>query len=488
MKRYVIAVDQSTSASKVFLVNAQGEIVRRFSKNHQQFYPQVGYVEHDAQEIWDNVCEGIRTVSTDLLADEIAALSISNQRETTILWDRETGVPVCNAIVWQDIRGEALCHSLESHALEIEEKTGLKLSAYYSAAKASSVLHSDPAINAKAKNGTLCIGTVDSYLIYRLTNGEVFQTDVSNASRTQLCNIHTLTWDKTICDLFGISQDCLAKIVHSDASFGKTSCKNVPSEILITGVMGDSHAALFGQGCLLPGMAKATFGTGSSVMMNIGETVIASQNGLSTSVGFGFDGSVCYVLEGNVTSSGDTLCWLRDELGLVDDIASVEQVAQSVSSTENVYLIPAFSGLGAPYFNGASRAALIGMNRSTTKAHIVRAALESIAYQDVDIIAAMKKDMGIGLSELHVDGGPANNGLLMQFLSDLLNCRVICAKQSELSALGVAYMAGISSGLFARLDGISAMESSGNSYAPHMDTKQREVLLQGWNTAIGRCL
>lgn len=483
MKGYIIAIDQSTSASKVFLVDEGGVIVRRFSKEHQQFYPKAGYVEHDAEEIWQNVREGIDAVAEGVPSEELKALAISNQRETTVLWDRATGMPVCHAIVWQDIRGEALCERLRRHAQTVQDKTGLPLSAYYSAAKAASVLESDPAIRKMAKDGRLCIGTVDSYLVYRLTNGQSFRTDVSNASRTELCDIRTLTWDDELCHIFGIPKHCLPEIVSSDADFGQVAHMGLP----ITGVMGDSHAALFGQGCLSAGMAKATFGTGSSVMMNVGQQVIPSHNGLSASVGFGWQGKTCYVLEGNVTCSGDTLCWLRDDVEMVGDVSRIETIARTVESTEGVFLIPAFSGLGAPYFDGNARAALVGMSRSTKRAHIVRAALESMAYQDADVINAMEKDMGMPLNELRVDGGPTKNALLMQTLSDLLGCPVQCASQSELSALGSGYMAGLTVGLYSDFDAIPAAHEKGAAYQPTITDENRQSRMKEWHTAVKRC-
>ena len=487
MQRYVVAIDQSTSASKVFLIDAQGAIVRRYSENHRQFYPQPGHVEHDAAEIWRNVQRGVAEVCAGLEPAQIAALGISNQRETTVLWDPQTGEPLCHAIVWQDVRGQALCDRLAAHAHTVAAKTGLQLSPYYPAAKAASVLAAEDTLRARAQAGKLCIGTVDSYLIHRLTGGQCFATDVSNASRTALCDIASLTWDAELCALFGIPQACLPDIRPSDANFGVTAAPGIPAGIPITGVMGDSHAALFGQGCLQPGMAKATFGTGSSVMMNIGSSPARAGNGLSASVGFGFQGHTCYVLEGNVTCSGDALCWLRDEAQMVETVADVEAIAAGVPGSEGVYLVPAFSGLGAPYFDGDARAAFIGMSRGTTRAHMVRAALESMAYQDADVIAAMRQSGGEALAELRVDGGPTRNALLMQFLADVLGCGVRCAAQSELSALGAGYMAGIAAGLYISLGEIPAHAQAGATYAPGMPAAERETLLAGWRAAVRRC-
>ena len=487
MKKYVVAIDQSTSASKVFLLNQDGDIVRRYAKNHQQFYPHPGFVEHDASEIWQNVREGVAEMTDGLPTGSIAALAISNQRETTMLWDRETGEPLCRAVVWQDVRAEDFCNGLKTHADTVRAKTGLALSAYYPAAKAASVLLAQPELARRAAAGGLCAGTVDSYLIYRLTEGRTFATDVSNASRTQLMALSSLDWDDELLSIFGIHKGCLPKILLSDGHFGVTMATGLPLGIPITGVMGDSHAALFGQGCLSAGMVKATYGTGSSVMMNVGLSPIFSANGLSTSVGFGFNGQTCYVLEGNVTCSGDTLCWLRDEAGLVPGIAAVEPLAAGVADTGGVYLVPAFSGLGAPYFDSRAQALLCGMNRGTTKAHIVRAALERMAYQDVDVILAMRRDTGKKLHELRVDGGPTRNALLMQFQSDLLDCNVRCSVQSELSALGAGYLAGISAGVYESLDAIPAACRPGAVYAPQMSEAARKSALDGWHAAVGRC-
>lgn len=480
MDEYIVAIDQSTSASKVFLVNRQGGIVTRCAKKHAQFFPRSGYVEQDAEEIWQNVRTGIEAVTRDCAPEELRAIAISNQRETTVIWERATGIPLGNAIVWQDVRAGALCRDLLPSANEVLAKTGLRLSAYYPAAKAAFVLREHPEWQKRAEAGEICIGTMDSYLIFRLTNGAVFRTDVSNASRTELCDIHTLQWDAGLLSLFGIPRTCLPDITPSDGDFGRTET-GVP----ITGVMGDSHASLFGQGCLCAGMAKATYGTGSSVMMNVGDTCVSSSNGLSASVGFGFRGKICYVLEGNVTSSGDTLCWLRDEARLIDDVADAESIAASVRSTEGAYFIPAFSGLGAPYFDADARAVLAGIHRGTTRAHIIRAALESIAYQDAEIVAAMERDTGKPLSELRVDGGVTCNALLMQFQSNLLGCPVRCAAQSELSALGAACMAGMRVGVFG--DEIFSTQRGGKTYLPGMGREERESLLTGWRKTVKQC-
>ncbi len=480
--RCILAVDQSTSASKVFLLDARGQIAGRFSKSHRQHYPAPGHVEHDAQEIWQNVREGIRALSQG--GEEIAGLAISNQRETTVLWDRQTGEPLCPAVVWQDVRGQYICHELAAYADSIRKRTGLTLSAYFPAAKAAAKLREDPKLRQMAQEGKLCIGTMDSYLIYRLTGGSVFKTDLSNASRTQLMDLKTLGWSGELCKLFDIPMQCLAEIVPCDAAFGETSAEGIPPHLPITGVMGDSHAAFFGQGCHHKGMAKATYGTGSSVMMHIGDTPLLSSQGLSTSVGYAFRGETCYVLEGNVTSSGDTLRWLCDEAGMIEDIAEAEKIASELEDTQGVYLVPAFSGLGAPYNQAQARAIICGLNRGSAKKHIVRAALESIAYQDADIIRAMEADTQSFLQELRADGGPSANSLLMQFQADVLGCPVQCASASELSALGSGYMAGLTLGLYTGT--LLSDHASGKCYLPQKSLKWREEALAGWKDAVAR--
>ena len=348
------------------------------------------------------------------------------------------------------------------------------------------MLHSNSKLMARAKAGEILIGTVDSYLIYRLSGNRAHLTDVSNASRTQLLNLENLCWDEQVCAWFGIPRCCLPDILPSDHVFAHVSCKGLLPGIPICGVMGDSHASLFGQGCVSPGMAKATYGTGSSVMMHAGSRPVRSKHGLASCVGFGFAGETAYVLEGNITCSGDTLVWLSKELGLISDPAEAEELAKTVPDAQGVYLVPAFAGLGAPRFDSEARAILCGMFRGTTRAHVALAALESIAYQECDIVSAMQKDSGCTLSTLRTDGGGSRNALLMQFQADLLNCTIACAAQSELSALGAAYMGGISAGLFKSLEDIPAHRQQGARYAPMMGEETRGQLLAGWADAVDR--
>ncbi|MHC1772808.1 MAG: glycerol kinase [Flexilinea sp.] len=487
MKKYIVTIDQSTSASKVFLLDEKGAIVRRFSKEHQQFYPAPGYVEHDAEEFYQNVVEGIAIVLKEIDLSEVGAIAISNQRETTVIWDRKTGKPVCHAVVWQDVRGDGLVQKMSDLREQVLQKTGLALSAYFPAAKAAAVFRESRELLERAKNGELCLGTVDSYLIYRFSGCTLHATDVSNASRTQLFNLSTLGWDNDLLTAFNIPAGIMAtKILHSDAIFTTTACKGIPDGIPVTGVMGDSHAALFGNGCHTSGTAKATYGTGSSVMLNVGTKPIFSTNGLSASVGFGFKGEICYVLEGNITCSGDTLVWLRDELKLIDDVKEVEAIASTVSDTQGVCLVPAFSGLGAPYFDGSARAMICGMNRGTTKKHILRAALESIAHQDADCLDAMKKDFGKPITQIFADGGPTTNGLLMQMQADFVPCLVNCSAASELSALGAGYMAGITTGVYKSFDEIEQRKQKGKTYKPCLSELERKKLRANWQNAILR--
>lgn len=483
---YMVVMDQSTAASKAFLIDADGGIARSHAIAHRQAYPQSGHVEQDGTEIWRNVQAVLATVLTDIPPEAVAGIAISNQRETLVVWDRETGEPICPVIVWQDVRAGKYLGPLQAQAQDIFARTGLPLSPYYTAAKALAAFHEYPAVREAASAGRLCLGTVDSYLVYRLTGGTVFRTDVSNASRTQWMNLASLRWDERILTYFGIDARWLPEITPSDGDFGRTHGGVLPDGLPITGVLGDSHAALFGQNCHQAGMAKATYGTGSSVMLNVGEKPVFSQNGLSASVGFGFQGRTCYVLEGNVTCSGDTLSWLRDELDMVQGPEEIEALAGSVPDTGGVYLVPAFSGLGAPVFDEQARALLCGMNRSTRKAHVVRAALESIAYQDADVIRAMEAETGRQLQTLRVDGAPTRNHLLMQLQADLLNCPVQCAAFSELSALGVGYLGGIAAGLYGSMEDIPAARQPGRRFEPSMDPAERAARLSGWALSVRR--
>ena len=490
MSRYIVALDQSTSASKALLLDPRGEVVAKASRLHEQHHPAPGRVEHDAQEIWENVLDVLSEAIAGIDASEIAAFALCNQRETTVVWERATGKPIAPAVVWQDTRGGEIIADIEIRdttlVWAVQERTGLPLSVYYAATKAASILRDVPGARSRAEAGELCVGTMDSYLLFRLTGAH--RTDVTNASRTQLMNLRALAWDPMICAAFGIPLACLPEILPSDAHFGRTDCDGLPRGLPVIGVMGDSHAAFFAHGCTSPGMAKATFGTGSSVMLHVGNEPVVAPRGLAVSVGYGFRGETAYVLEGNVTSSGDTLCWLRDELGMVRDIGEAEPLASSVPDAQGVYLVPAFSGLGAPHFAENARALLCGMTRGATRAHVVRAALESIAYQERDVLDAMGAG-GAALTSLRVDGGPTRNALLMQLLADVLECPVECAAISEMSPMGAGLMAGLTVGLYPDMGTlVEGRLHDGKAYRPAMDAAMREQKLAGWRDAVARAM
>jgi len=479
--KYIVAVDQSTSASKAFLVDENGAIVRRASLPHKQYYPAPGRVEHDAAEIWNNVETIIAEVSAGMRSEDIACIAISNQRETTVVWDAKTGQPVCPAIVWQDVRGEAACRELAEHAEHIHKVTGLTLSPYFPAGKLRALFQENPELLHRAEAGELKLGTIDSYLVYRMTGNHL--TDTTNASRTQLMDLQKLAWDEGLLELFGIPKCMMPeRILRADDDFG--SYKGVS----VTGVLGDSHAALYGQGCHKPGMAKATYGTGSSVMMNVGDAPVISREGLSSSVAFSTEGKTSYALEGNVTCSADTLVWLCDTLGMFESPNQIEALASTVEDAQGVNLIPAFAGLGAPYFDSDARAILCGMSRGTTKAHIAYAALASIAQQDADILEIMQKESGHAANELFADGGPTKNAILMQMQADYADCTIKCAPASELSALGAAYIGGIKTGVFKDFESIPARSAQGKTYEAKLTETERNAIRDAWKADVRRTL
>jgi len=490
MAGYIIGIDQSTQGTKAMLFDREGKILLRTDKSHAQLIDDKGWVEHDPEEIYANTLEVVRQLLEKSGIDKAAvrALGISNQRETALAWNRVTGRPVYNAIVWQCARGAAICDRIEAagKAKLIKDHTGLQLSPYFSAAKLAWIMEEVNGVKALAEQGDICCGTVDSWLVYKLTGGKEFRTDYSNASRTQLFNISGLCWDKDICDLFGIPSCCLAELTDSDGLFGETDFEGIlPHKIPIHGVMGDSHGALFGQGCLERGMMKTTYGTGSSIMMNIGEKPIFSDLGVVTSLAWKTRGKVQYVLEGNINYTGAVITWLKDEMGLLKSAGESETVAASANPADKTYLVPAFSGLGAPYWRSDVSAALVGMSRTTARAEIVRAGLECIAYQIADIVKLMQEAATIEKIELRVDGGPTRNRLLMQFQSDILNCKVMVPQAEELSGIGAAYAAGLGAGIYSE-DIFSRMQYAG--FEPDMEDAIRTSKYQGWLDAVGMVL
>lgn len=490
---YILALDQSTSASKAMIINQEGIIVTQTALEHKQYYPKPGWVEHDPMEIYENVKCILKSVlkMAKLESSEIDALSITNQRETVVVWDKDTGLPIYNAIVWQCRRTSEICLQLKEQGLEniVTERTGLLLDPYFSATKVKWILENGaPDFLVKAKTGKLLMGTIDTWLIWKLTGGKVHVTDYTNASRTLLFNIKELQWDDDLLSIFNIPKYMLADIKSSNDIFGYTEAGELfVNSIPISGVMGDSQAALFGQNCFESGMVKATYGTGSSVMMNIGAEYRQVSSGLVTSIAWVMHGKAFYVLEGIVHCTGDSLKWLKDNLGLFNDFACVQSLAESISSNEGVYMVPAFVGLGIPHWDADARAALLGMSRGTGKAHIVRAALESIVYQIKDAIETMERQSGIIVKELRVDGGPTKNSFLMQFQADMLKINVATTKAAELSIMGSAYMAGIGIGMWSQME-LDKLRQVERIYLPSMEDDVREEYQRGWEEAVGKVL
>lgn len=488
MNQYILALDQGTTSSKAIIFDKQGSIVSIAQKEFKQFFPQPGWVEHDANEIWSSqlsvATEAI--VKAGLNVENIAAIGITNQRETTVVWDRITGKPIYNAIVWQDRRTASFCDELKAKSLDniIKEKTGLVIDAYFSGTKIKWILDNVPGARDRANNGELAFGTIDTWLLWNLTKGQVHATDVSNASRTMLCNIHTLQWDIELQDILNIPVNMLPQIRSSSEVYGSTqnilTAKNIP----IAGIAGDQQAALFGQMCTHPGMVKNTYGTGCFMLMNTGEKPVYSNNNLLTTVAWKVNGITHYALEGSVFIAGAVVQWLRDGLGIIHHSADVEALASKVDNSEGVYMVPAFTGLGAPHWNPDARGTMFGITRGTTTAHIARAALESIAYQTMDVLKSMEADAGIAIKELRVDGGATANNLLMQFQSDILNTKVLRPTITETTALGAAYLAGLAVGYWKNIEEIQEQWQIDETFEPQMDEDKRATLKMGWQKAV----
>ncbi len=490
MEKSILAIDQGTTSSRAIIFNKKGKIQSVAQKEFTQFYPSPGWVEHDANEIWSSQAGVITEAITKagLKAESIAAIGITNQRETTVIWDRETGNPIYNAIVWQDRRTSDFCATLKAEGLEdiIKEKTGLLLDAYFSGTKIKWILDNVDGSRKKAMEGKLAFGTIDSWLIWKLTDGEKHITDVTNASRTLLFNIHEKKWDDEILRLLDIPKSLLPEVRSSSEIYTETSASlfNVP--IPIAGIAGDQQSALFGQMCTHPGMLKNTYGTGGFLVLNTGDKPITSRNNLLTTIAWEIGGKITYALEGSIFIAGAVVQWLRDGLGLIKSSEEVEELANSVNDNGGVYLVPAFTGLGAPHWDQFARGSISGLTRGTTAGHIARAALEAIAFQTVDVLKAMESDSGIKVSELRVDGGATANDLLMQFQSDLLEIPIVRPKISETTALGVAYLAGLAVGYWDGHDDISNQWEVDKRFEPQMSSEKREELLNNWDKAVGR--
>ena len=489
MKNYIIAIDQSTSATKAMLFNEQCEMLRRVNKAHQQYYPKAGWVEHDAEEIYNNTLWVVKELLKDEnLEENNYSLAITNQRETVVVWDKTTGKPVCNAVVWQCMRGAEICNQLKEagYGKMVQEKSGLLIDPYFSASGAKWILDHVADAREKAEKGELLMGTIDAWLVWKLTDGRVHATDCTNASRTMLMNIHTLEWDDDLLKLFTIPRTMMPEIRACDSTFGETTFEGLFKEpILIAGVLGDSHGALAGQMCFEEGLGKATYGTGSSVMVNIGEQFAAAPQGLVTSIGFSALGKTFYAFEGNIHSTGATLKWLEQQLKMIESPNEVEAAANEVKDNGGVYFVPAFAGLGAPWWNDQVKAAVFGMTLATTRSHFLRAALESIAYQVNDLVKAMTQQAGIALKEVRVDGGPTKNQTLMQFQPDCLRVPINCSDVEEASAMGAVVMNGLSRGVWSSFDEVSQLRKSRWTRQPNPDNEQEmEQLIAGWHQAV----
>ena len=485
---YIMALDQGTTSSRSMVFDKQGNIISVAQKEFQQIFPQPGWVEHDAKEIWSTqfgtMAEAI--AKANIKMKQIAAIGITNQRETTVVWERSTGKPICNAIVWQDRRTAAFCDELKAANLGelIKEKTGLVIDAYFSASKLKWILDHVPGARGKAENGELAFGTIDSWLVWKLTGGEVHTTDVSNASRTMLLNIHTVEWDDELLKIFSVPTSILPEVKPSSKIYGVTGNIIPESHFPIAGIAGDQQAALFGQMCTQPGMVKNTYGTGCFMLMNTGTKAIASKNNLLTTIAWKIDDKIEYALEGSVFIAGAVVQWLRDGLKIIRSSNEVEELSKHATDSGGVYLVPAFAGLGAPHWNQHARGALFGLTRGSNSAHIARAALDSIAYQTYDVLKAMEADAGINIKELRVDGGATVNKGLMQFQSDILHCKVVRPRITETTALGAAYLAGLAVGYWKNVDEIQQQWQVDKTFSPQLENSRVNELLNGWRRAV----
>jgi len=488
MAKYILALDQGTTSSRSIVFDSRGSIVAVGQQEFTQLFPRPGWVEHDPEEIWSTQLATMREVLDrgKIAPKDIAAIGITNQRETTVVWNRETGLPIHNAIVWQDRRTAGICDELKSKGLSqtIQEKTGLVVDAYFSGTKIKWILDHVEGARDLARQGKLCFGTIDTWLLWKLTGGEVHATDVSNASRTMLCDISTCQWDSELQRILDVPASLLPEIRSSSEIYGHTSLLDGATPVPITGIAGDQQAALFGQMCTQPGMVKNTYGTGCFMLMNTGEEMIPSENSLLTTVAWKINGVTHYALEGSVFIGGAVVQWLRDGLGIIESSEDVEALAGQVETTDGVYVVPAFAGLGAPYWNQHARGVITGLTRGSTAAHIARAAVESIAFQTMDVLKAMEADSGISIRELRVDGGATRNEMLMQFQSDILNTKVIRPVITETTALGAAYLAGLAVGFWPDIDSLQQQWQVQKSFDPAISDEQRKQLSAGWHNAV----
>jgi len=488
MSKYILSFDQGTTSSRAIIFDKTGAVKATAQKEFTQIFPQPGWVEHDGNEIWYTQL-GVATevvLKAGLTVHDIAGIGITNQRETTLVWDRHTHQPVYNAIVWQDRRTSAYCNELKKagNAENIQQKTGLVIDAYFSATKLKWILDNVTDVRQRAENGELCFGTIDSWLLFKLTNGKVHTTDISNASRTMLFNIHSLQWDDDLLKLFDIPKSMLPQVKSSSEIYGYTEEIFTAKQVPVCGIAGDQQAALFGQMCIKPGMVKNTYGTGCFMLMNTGDKPVLSKNNLLTTIAWKIGDVTTYALEGGVFIAGAVVQWLRDGLGIIKNSSDVEKLALSVNDNGGVYFVPAFAGLGAPYWNQFARGTMLGITRGTTDAHIARASIESIALQTMDVLHAMNADAELPIEELRVDGGATANNLLMQFQSDVMNCRVIRPVITETTALGAAYLAGLAIGFWKDTGEIENYWKAEKNFEPQMKDDARQNEIHQWKKAI----
>jgi len=488
MSKYILSFDQGTTSSRAILFDHDGQIHATAQKEFQQIFPKPGWVEHDPLEIWSTQM-GVATEAISmkgLSENDVVAIGITNQRETTVVWNKTTGLPIYNAIVWQDRRTADFCDNLkkQGHASRVQEKTGLVIDSYFSGTKINWILDNVAGARALANKGELIFGTIDTWLVWKLTNGKVHVTDVTNASRTMLFNIHTLEWDTELLALLNVPISMLPEVKSSSEVYGHTTQLFAHHEIPIAGIAGDQQSALFGQMCTEPGMVKNTYGTGCFMLMHTGEKAVSSKNNLLTTIALQMNGHTYYALEGSVFIGGAVVQWLRDGLHLIRNSSEVEALAKQVEETDGVYLVPAFAGLGAPYWNQHARGTIVGITRGTTAAHIARAALESISFQSYDLLKAMEADAGIPIAELRVDGGATHNNLLMQFQSDIVNTKVTRPTMVETTALGAAYLAGLAIGFWKDIEELRSKWQIDQTFLPSATADKRKDWIQGWERAI----
>jgi glycerol kinase len=490
MGKYILAIDQGTTSSRAIVFDSDGNIVSVAQQEFTQHYPKPGWVEHDPNEIWATTIGVIADALArkDIKRNEIAAIGITNQRETTVVWDADTGKPIYNAIVWQDRRTSKICDDIKEKGLEstFKKKTGLIIDAYFSGTKIKWILDNVEGAKKKAEKGRLRFGTIDTWLIWKLTNGKIHVTDYTNASRTLIYNIFNLCWDEELLQVLDIPESILPNVRPSSEIYGYTDKEVFGGEVPITGIAGDQQAAVFGHCCFEKGMVKNTYGTGCFMLMNTGEKAVLSEHGLLTTIAYGINEKVCYALEGSIFVAGASVQWLRDELKLVDSASDTEYFAQKVKDTNGVYVVPAFTGLGAPYWDMYARGVIVGLTRGASKAHIIRATLESIAYQTKDVLDAMEADSKINLKALRVDGGAATNTFLMQFQSDILGILVEKPVINETTALGAAYLAGLAISYWKNQDELVEKWKKDRIYTPNMDSTYKDKLYKGWKRAVER--